>query len=186
LKIRNRDYGEKGTKHHWIDSMLQGVPDLSSRGDAGHRLFEIFSGKRSYGVHLAVFVEPYLSLIFDGKKTIESRFNSAKHPPFEQVCAGDVIVLKRSSGPICGICLVSNVWFYRLDPKSWSEIETFASAICMDDSPFWAKKKKVSSFATLMRIEAVTRIPDIQIDKFDPRSWVVLSPAADQLRGHLL
>jgi hypothetical protein len=86
--------------------------------------------------------------------------------------------LKRSGGPLCGICLISNVWFYRLNPNTWREIEGFAAALCMDSSPFW-EKRKASSFATLMRIEDAIRIPDLFIDKVDPRSWVVLSPPAN-------
>jgi len=65
------------------------------------------------GIHLAVLVEPYLSLILDGKKTIESRFSINRHAPFEQVQRGDVLILKRSSGPIEGLCTVSDAWFYR-------------------------------------------------------------------------
>lgn len=146
---------------------------LRVNGPAGRQLSHILAGESSNGLHLAVFIEPYLSFIFEGKKTIESRFNMVKQAPFEQVSPGDVLVLKRSGGPVCGICLISNVWFYRLDPDSWREIEGFAAALCMDKSPFW-EKRRASSFATLMRIESAIKIPDIFIDKADPRSWVVL------------
>jgi hypothetical protein len=130
-------------------------------------------------IHLAVFVEPYLSFILDGKKTIESRFSVHRHAPFEQVSKGDLLILKQSSGPICGVCRVSHAWYYRLDPTSWSEIERYASALCMDDSAFWAKKRE-ASFATLIRIEDVIRIPEIPINKVDPRSWVVLKDVKRQ------
>lgn len=136
-------------------------------------------GESPNGLHLAVFIEPYLSFIFEGKKTIESRFNIGKHAPFEQAFAGDVLLLKRSGGPICGMCLISDVWFYRLDPNSWREIEGFAAALCMDKSPFWEQKRKASSFATLMRIEGAVKIPELSIDKIDPRSWVVLRAPAN-------
>src|ERR1700686_1163065 len=71
---------------------------------------------RNRGIHLAVLVEPYLSLILDGKKTIESRFSTNRHAPFEQVQRGDVLILKRSSGPVEGLCTVSDAWFYQLNP----------------------------------------------------------------------
>jgi hypothetical protein len=62
----------------------------------------------------------------EGEKTIESRFTVNRHVPFEQAKQGDLIVLKRSSGPIVGICKVTDAWFYRLAPETWPEIERYA------------------------------------------------------------
>lgn len=162
----------------WIRPITDQLSTFPANGPAGRQLDRILANESPNGLHLAVFIEPYLSFVFEGKKTIESRFNMGKQAPFEQVSAGDVLLLKRSSGPICGICLISSVWFYRLNPNSWREIEGFAAALCMDESPFW-QKRKASSFATLMRIENATKIPDIFIDKGDPRSWVVLRASAN-------
>ncbi|MBS1852794.1 MAG: ASCH domain-containing protein [Acidobacteria bacterium] len=142
-------------------------------------LDSILSETIENSIHLAVFIEPYLTFVLDGKKTIDSRFSVNRHPPFEQVRKGDLLVLKQSSGPVCGVCRVSNAWYYRLDPKSWSEIERYAAALCMDDSEFW-KKKRDASFATLIRLENVVRIPEIAVNKLDPRGWVVLKDAKQQ------
>lgn len=67
------------------------------------------------------------------------------------------------------------MWFYRLDPSSWREIEKYAQALCMDESSFW-QKKRGASFATLMQVEAVQLLEEFDIDKDDPRSWVVVRP----------
>jgi hypothetical protein len=167
------------TSTSWVDALLLQL----QRKIAGTPLLNTFDGiladKITNGIHLAVFVEPYLSFVLEGKKTVESRFSLNRHAPYEQVRNGDLLVLKKSSGPICGVCRVSNVWYYRLDPSSWAEIEQHASALCMDESPFWAKKRK-ASFATLMRLEKVIPISDIPIDKGDPRGWVVLKNAKRQ------
>jgi len=163
----------------WVDALLQQLQGKI----ADTPLFTIFDGicdnTLLNGIHLAVFVEPYLSFVLQGKKTVESRFSVNRLPPYEQVRKGDLIVLKKSSGPICGVCKVSSVWYYRLDPSSWAEIEQHAVALCMDHSPFWAKKRN-ASFATLMRIEEVVPISDLLIDKVDPRSWVVLKDSNRQ------
>jgi hypothetical protein len=87
--------------------------------------------------------------------------------------------VKESSGPICGVCIVSHAWFYQLNPASWSEIEKYASALCMDDSHFWAKKRS-ACFATLMRLENVIRLRDISVQKLDPRGWAVLKNVKTQ------
>jgi hypothetical protein len=135
------------------------------------RAFE--DGEGSAGIHLAVFVEPYLTYILEGKKTVESRFSITRQPPFGQVRAGDILVLKKTGGPVCGLCRVANVWCYRLDPRTWPEIERFSAALCMDGSDFW-KKKKGASFATLMQVEDVRSLQEFKISKEDPRSWVVV------------
>jgi ASC-1-like (ASCH) protein len=131
----------------------------------------------SVGIHLAIFVEPYLTYVLQGKKTIESRFSITRQPPFEQVQSGDVLVLKKTGGPVCGLCRVANVWSYRLDAKTWPEIERFSEALCMDGSDFW-KKKKAASFATLMQVEGVRSLEEFKISKEDPRSWVVVRRTA--------
>jgi len=143
-------------------------------------VFSCLDGNRlTYGIHLAVLVEPYLSLILAGKKTIESRFSVNRHAPFEQVQRGDVIILKRSGGPVEGLCTVSDVWFYRLTAKTWVDIERYASALCMDDSGFW-KHKRGASYATLMRIDRILKLPDLEIEKVDPRGWVVLRSSSSE------
>lgn len=143
------------------------------------------NGRDAVGVHLAVFVEPYLSFLLHGQKTVESRFSINKHAPYEQVGDGDILVLKKSSGPVCGLCRITNVWFYRLDASSWLEIERYAQALCMDGSVFW-QKKRGASFATLMHVEAVQRLEEFDIDKDDPRSWVVVRPTPAIGQGTLL
>jgi hypothetical protein len=137
------------------------------------------------GIHLAIFVEPYLGFLLQGKKTIESRFSVNRHAPFEQVERGDILVLKKTSGPVCGLCRVGNVWFYRLDASTWPEIERFAEALCMDGSAFW-EKKKAASFATLMQVDNVHRLEEFDIDKEDPRSWVVVRPTSSSEQKRLV
>jgi len=137
------------------------------------------------GIHLAVFVEPYLEYLLQGRKTIESRFSVNRHPPFQQVQVGDLLVVKKAAGPVCGLCRVANVWFYRLDPETWSEITRHAEALCMDGSSFW-EKKSAASFATLMEVQDVQRIQEFGISKSDPRSWVILKRPLSLKQGTLL
>jgi len=144
-----------------------------------------FRPESKTGIHLAVFVEPYLDLLLRGKKTIESRFGVNRHAPFEQIQSGDLLVVKKSSGPVCGICRVTDVWFYRLDPATWPEIERHSKALCMDGSAFW-QRKKAASFATLMQVEDVCVLPEFPIDKEDPRGWVVIKDSVLAAQGTLL
>lgn len=132
-------------------------------------------------LHLAVLVEPYLSYILEGKKTIESRFSVNRTPPYGRVSRGDVLLLKKAAGPIVALCVVGDSWTYDLEPTSWKEIHTlFSEALCISDDGFWARKRS-ASYATLMRIEGITEIDPIKFEKRDRRGWVILQPSDEQL-----
>lgn len=129
------------------------------------------------GLHLAIFVEPYLSYLLEGRKTIESRFATRRCPPYGRIHPGDLVLIKRSGGPILGLCEVAETWFYHLDPASWQYIrEEFAQALCAQDPAFW-QARQAASFATLMRVAAVRTLVPIRYLKRDRRGWVVLKPS---------
>jgi membrane-associated protease RseP (regulator of RpoE activity) len=131
------------------------------------------------GIHLAVFVAPFLGYVLDGSKTVESRFSVNRTPPYGKVCQGDVILLKQSGGPVVGLARVQTVWSYHLDEESLRFIrERFASALCAQDPGFW-KGKVSAAFATLMAIHQVLAVEDIAWEKRDRRGWVVVQGAAD-------
>ncbi len=165
----------------WKSKLLSTLQSMSSSGPYAEVFSRADRHTANCGIHLAVLIEPYLSLILEGRKTIESRFSINRSAPFEQVHRGDVLVLKRSSGPVEGLCTVSDVWFYRLNPETWPDIERYASALCMDDSMFW-KRKRAASYATLMRIEQIVRVPNLQVDKVDPRGWVILRSGTPEVQ----
>lgn len=134
------------------------------------------------GLHLAILIEPYLGYVLAGKKTVESRFAMRRGAPYGRVYRGDVLLLKRSGGPIVGVCEVTDVWFYHLDLSSWGGIrETFSVALCAQDPTFW-QDRAAASFATLMRITSVLSCQPTPYAKRDRRGWVVLKPALPLLK----
>lgn len=139
------------------------------------------SNSAQFALHLAILVEPYLQFVLDGKKTVESRFSTRRFAPYRSIDKGDIILLKRSGGPIVGMCLVDYAWFYRLDPRSWQTIkEGFTNALCAQDPTFW-KDRESASYATLIRIQHVRSIAPIKWVKRDRRGWVILLPNFNQL-----
>lgn len=131
-----------------------------------------------FGIHLAIFVEPYLQYIIEGKKTVESRFSVNRIAPFKKIFQGDLILLKKSSGPIIGFCLVKDVWFYQLKPSTWNEIRNnFESALCAQDPQFWESRIH-ASYATLIKLGEFNSFSPIKFRKRDRRGWVVLKPKA--------
>src|SRR5262245_47413173 len=159
-----------------VQAVVQGDPFWESY------LTQLVSQRYSpFALHLAILVEPYLQFILDARKTVESRFSARRRAPYESVRRGDVVLLKRSGGPLLGISQIADVWFYRLDPKSWKTIRAeFTAALCAQDPDFW-KQRRHASFATLMRLQHVRSITPITCAKRDRRGWVILQSPFDQL-----
>ena len=125
-------------------------------------------------VHLAVFVEPFLGSLLSGQKTVESRFSVVRCPPYGRVASGDVLLVKRSGGPVVGVCEVRETWSYLLDAETWSSIRRdFMAAMCAQDPTFWERKRN-ASYATLMRITNARPIEAVAWKKRDRRGWVVV------------
>jgi hypothetical protein len=125
-------------------------------------------------LHLAIFTEPYLTLLLQGHKTVESRFSQRRCVPFGRVAKGDLIVLKRTGGPIVGLCRVRKVWSYKLTPHRLHLIQRrFSRRLGVQDDSFWAARRS-SAYATLIAIEGVTALPAIRLAKRDRRGWVTL------------
>ncbi len=167
----------------WSHLREQVAHSLENDPHWSRRLTHIANKDESkHRVHLAVFIEPFLQYVLRGQKTVESRFSANRIAPFGRIDSGDIVLLKRSGGAIVGVCEVTNVWFYDLDPSSWAEIrEDFTEALCAQDPAFW-KVREHASFATLMRISNPRSLPPIEFKKTDRRGWVVLEDARSPAR----
>ncbi len=149
--------------------------EMLALGDASllvylNGIFE--TGSERSHLHLAIFVEPYLTYILEGKKTVESRFSSVRCAPYDKVQAGDVILLKKAGGPVSGVCRASSAWFYEINRSSLTEIRReFAQQICPAEPDFWSARKD-TCFATLISLSDVKRLQEFSVRKRDRRGWV--------------
>lgn len=125
------------------------------------------------GIHLAIFAEPFLSMVLSGEKTIESRFSRNRCAPYEQIGAGDIILLKEVAGPICGLVLARRIWCYDLSNEPIGSIRHRFGADIRADDEFWSSRAD-ASYATLIELDAPTSIPPVSCDKRDRRGWVSL------------
>jgi ASC-1-like (ASCH) protein len=128
------------------------------------------------GVHLAIFNEPFLSLILNGEKKIESRFSINKISPYGKVKKGDVIILKESGGFIKGIFIAGDVWFYHnLDKSSMRHIESqYGELICSAyDKEFWENRNR-ANYASLIEVKKIKKLPSYRSEKKDRSAWSVL------------
>ena len=116
-------------------------------------------GMNGCTAHVAVMVEPYLTRILEGKKTIESRFSRNRIAPHGRVHEGDIVLLKKSGGPIVGFFRVNEILSFKIDsPADLADIrEQYATALCVNES-LWESKRD-SRFATLLPISNLHVFP---------------------------
>jgi hypothetical protein len=124
--------------------------------------------------HLAVFVEPFLSYVLDGSKTVESRFSVNRAEPYRRIAVDDVLLIKSSGGPIVAIAEVKQTAFYELNREQLDVIrEKFGSALRVEEEAFWEDRKECC-YATIVGLANVRRIVPVACDKRDKRGWVRL------------
>lgn len=70
-----------------------------------------FNDIKNRTIHLGVFTEPYLSLMLNGVKTIESRFSKNKILPYNQISKNDIVIIKKSGGQILGYLYKRSIVF---------------------------------------------------------------------------
>jgi hypothetical protein len=131
------------------------------------------AGEQNRAVHLAVLVEPYLTYILDGRKTIESRLSKHAIAPFRQVAPGDLVLLKLSGGPVIGCFTAGSVEFVNLNPTELTRLSAdYSEAICVGDD-FWEARAD-KRYATLVGVRDVRKLRPARVTKADQRGWVVL------------
>jgi hypothetical protein len=124
-------------------------------------------------VHIAIFSEPFLSLVLTGEKTIESRFSRNRCAPYGEISSGDIILIKGVAGPICGVSLARRTWCYDLVSEPIQRIrDRFGSQIRAGDD-FWTSRAS-AHYATLIDLDETAPIAPVQCDKRDRRGWVSL------------
>jgi hypothetical protein len=125
------------------------------------------------GIHLAIFSDPFLSLVLAGRKTVESRFSRNRQAPFGEIRVGDVILIKQKAGPIRGLALAKQVLFYDLTAQSLARIRQWYGDALGVDEAFWASRSH-SAYATIIELAEAAAIDPLSCDKRDRRGWVSL------------
>lgn len=160
----------------WKDKLVDYIIDQLSVDSEWQEIAHKIYSDSSIGIHLAVFNELFLSLVFSGEKKVESRFSINRISPFQRIECGDLVILKESGGPIAGVFVAGQVAFFKQTEEPLvSKIEAdFGDLICTaHDENFWEKREK-ANYASLIEIQKVTRLPDFKIEKRDRRGWVIL------------
>ena len=129
-------------------------------------------------LHLAVLTGPFLDLLLDGSKTVESRFSRVRCAPYGVLRPGHVVAVKRPGGPVVGAFEAGHVRSYQLTPRKVSEIrEEFSKRICASEDAFWDQRTDCA-YATLVNVIRPRTLPGMSFPKRDRRGWAVLTSAS--------
>ena len=125
--------------------------------------------------HLVILKKPYLEAILDGRKPVESRFWKTRRYAFGRVLPGDILFLKQSSGPVCGVATVEAVKnFENLTPEKITAIKRRYNHLVGGNDEHWQQRADCK-FGLLVWLKDVRVIEPVRIKKKDWRAWVVLT-----------
>lgn len=133
--------------------------------------------------HLAIFRQPFLDFILEGKKTIESRFSCVRSAPYGVIKKGDIVLLKKSGGLVLGEFTAGKVeTFSNLKDKTLRVLsEQYGGQICSDADPNFWQSKKECLYATLIYVTNPIRYKEpYPYPKKDRRGWVIIKKDSSQ------
>jgi hypothetical protein len=160
----------------WKETLLKELLSQLNKNDKWLPIANEISQNGGIGIHLAVFTEPFLTAIFEGRKKTECRFSINRISPFRKVYPNDIILIKEVSGPILGFFIADRITYWVKGGKlSLHDIKTiFNDEICGNLVPdFWSGKEK-HQYATFISIKKVNRLEEIVVSKNDRMSWHVV------------
>ncbi len=108
--------------------------------------------------HVAILLKPYIRLILDGRKTVESRLTKTPIAPFESIEAGQRIYFKASAGPFMATAVADAVEFHRdLTPSAVGALKRRLNRWVCGDDAFWSYKRdaKYATFVALREVEPI-------------------------------
>ncbi len=127
-------------------------------------------------VHLAIFSEPFLTLVLNGKKKVDSRFSKNRIAPYGKVVKNDLVLIKRSGGKIIGSFIVQKVRFVEIKNKIILEElkKKYSRLICADVNPDFWKKRVSAKYATFIWIGEISHKNPIVRSAPGRSGWRVL------------
>lgn len=109
-------------------------------------------------IHVAILLRPYLDLVLDGRKSMESRLTRTARRPFHAIAPGERIYFKQSSGPFRATAVAGRVRFFDdLTPMKIRQLHREFNRRIRGDAEFWRRKSN-SRFATLIELESIEAI----------------------------
>lgn len=138
---------------------------------------EQWSSALDVTIHVAVMVEPYLSKICAGEKYIESRLTRVNISPYQRVRNGDLVLFKRSGGPIVAVAEVAGTRFEEFNARRRPADLARDYAAGLGYEPGYIESKADARFASLLWLTGVREVDAVALAKSGRQAWVTLNPA---------
>ncbi len=136
---------------------------------------ELYKRIKNSKIHLGIFKQPFLDLMLDGKKTIESRFSKNKIAPYGIISKNDIVIVKESSKNVIALFTIKEVLQFSMKDTSVHSLKEKYNNEILADNQFWDNKEKTSNYATLIRINKLIKLKPFSINKVGMQSWIVLN-----------
>lgn len=160
----------------WKDKLIHDL--LSKCNDAinSKNALATVINENTANIHLAIFNEPFLSMIFNHTKEIESRFSINQVTPYGKVMKGDLVVMKKSGGDIEGFFKAGDVmYFSNLSRVKIDELNgKYGQKIGWHIDPYFLSNKSEANFLSLIHIGEVYRCKSFTTMKKDRTGWSVV------------
>ncbi len=161
----------------WKDKLINDFSLSIEKGDNIEILdvLELIKNQQK-SVHLAIFSEPFLSLMLSGQKTMESRFSINNVIPYRKVLEGDIVFIKKSPGSVIGLFVVGRVEYVsNLTSEKVKLLEKkYGRLLCWNVDADFLENKSTAKFVTLIDIKKIFMIDPIEIAKVDRTAWSIV------------
>jgi hypothetical protein len=174
----------------WKDKVFNAIiNEVADDSEWDEIATKLKSERNDVGVHVAIFSEPYLTLLLNGSKKVESRFSINKISPYGRIFNGDVVLVKKGGGPVVALFIAGDIKFFSgLNINKLKIIEDeYSKLICSDVDPLFWRNRENSKFATLIKVKTVKEVTPFIINKSDRTAWsVVQNKLLSLFDNHLL
>lgn len=158
----------------WKDKLVNDIrQSIKHSTKNAFQIDELFLSD-AINIHLAVFTEPFLSLILSGKKTMESRFSINNVVPYRRVLPNDIVLIKKSGSAVVGFFIVKDVmYFSNLNKMKIDFVQNkYGSQLAWDIE--FLSNKSYSKYLSLISFELVVKINPIETNKSDKTGWSIV------------
>lgn len=131
----------------WKDKVFKAIiNEIENDSEWSEITSKLKSNRNDFGVHVAIFSEPYLTFLLNGSKKVESRFSINKISPYGRVFNGDIVLVKKGGGPVVALFIAGEIKFFSgLNIKKLKIIEDqYAKEICSEADPLFWKNRESS------------------------------------------
>lgn len=138
-------------------------------------------------MHIAVVAPPYIAMMLEGRKRVESRFTRTRREPWGRVRPGDTVYFKRPGGPlVCRVSVVRVHQYRDLTPARVDELERRWNRLVCAPGSYWRQRRR-ARYLTLVVLSKPRPVRDgPRTPPLFGRGWMTLTPSPQAPAGNVV